>query len=247
MLDAYLNFLLGRGSGSGWDLESEIQAAIAAVHREDPLIFDVGANVGEWSASFLRAQPRARILAFEPSPVCCDGIRALNLAQVTLIPSGVGESRGRAILHARSGSDSSASLYQRQDSYLKQGKTTTTEVEVVSIDEIIRDRGYDFVDYIKMDIEGHELSALRGAEESLGAGRIGAISFEFGSGNVNSRTFFRDFWQVLTTKGYSISRVAPGRNIAIREYYEDDEYFRGVSNYIARLDNHPYWNGKDES
>src|SRR6266404_9447386 len=68
--DAYLNFLLGRGSGGGWDIQHEIQAALSCVHSERPIVFDVGANVGEWSKWFLAAAPRARLYVVEPSPGC---------------------------------------------------------------------------------------------------------------------------------------------------------------------------------
>jgi hypothetical protein len=91
-----------------------------------------------------------------------------------------------------------------------------------------------------MDIEGHELFALRGAKNALKAGCIRALSFEFGSGNINSRTFFRDFWDLLTMYEYKIVRVLPGGKLySVRAYNEDLEYFRGVSNYIAyRQDAH---------
>ena len=65
---------------------------------------------------------------------------------------------------------------------------------------------------------------------------IKALTFEFGSGNVNSRTFFRDFWDLLNPLGYKIYRILPSsRMMPIKEYYEDCEYFRGVSNYLAVL------------
>jgi hypothetical protein len=91
-----------------------------------------------------------------------------------------------------------------------------------------------------MDIEGHELFALKGALAALGAKRIGALSFEFGAGNVNSRTFFRDFWQLLTPLGYELRRICPGgATTTLFEYYEDLEFFRGVTNYLAVLKDLP--------
>ncbi len=93
---------------------------------------------------------------------------------------------------------------------------------------------------MKMDIEGHELLALRGAEQALKSRRIGALAFEFGSSDINSRTFFRDFWDLLGAHGFSIARITPsGKAIALLDYYEDCEYFRGATNYIAELKDHP--------
>jgi hypothetical protein len=99
----------------------------------------------------------------------------------------------------------------------------------------------EFVDFLKMDIEGHELFALRGAETALKEHRIGALLFEFGGGNINSLTFFRQFWELLTSAGFRIWRITPGgKPVFIDEYYEDLEYFRGVSNYVAELKDHPF-------
>jgi hypothetical protein len=69
---------------------------------------------------------------------------------------------------------------------------------------------------------------------SLRAGTIRALSFEFGLNNIESRTFFRDFWDLLVPFGFSIFRIAPGGNlIQIHEYREELEYFKIVSNYVA--------------
>ena len=87
-----------------------------------------------------------------------------------------------------------------------------------------------------MDVEGHELFVLRGARQSLASRKIGALSFEFGCGNINSRTFFRDFWELLTGAGFSIWRITPsGKYLPVGDYYEDLEYFRGLANYVAEL------------
>jgi hypothetical protein len=85
------------------------------------------------------------------------------------------------------------------------------------------------------------LEALKGASGALRHAQIGALSFEFSPGNLNSRTFFRDFWDTLSENGFRIFRITPGGGLLqIREYYEDCEYFRGSSNYVARLKHHPF-------
>jgi FkbM family methyltransferase len=239
-LDAYLNFLMGKGSGTGWDLAHEIKTALACVHRKCPVVFDVGANVGEWSEAFLANVPAARLYLFEPSPGAQNAIRARNLGEVMLVPCAVGDRPGKARLLFSSPLDRTASLHQRRESYFRHNKYQSLEVDVVTLDQIIQERQIDFVDFVKMDIEGHELRALEGASAALQARRIGAFSFEFGAGNINSRTFFRDLWDFLVEHGFRLSRITPsGRLLPIDNYYEDCEYFRGVSNYIAELKHCP--------
>jgi FkbM family methyltransferase len=236
LLDAYLNFLMGKGSGAGWDLAHEIKVAASCITRPDPVVFDVGANVGDWSAGFQAMVPNARLFLFEPLPAACDVIRQRNLRNAVLIPCAVGDAARRARFYFALPTARTASLYPRRESYFQHREYECTEVEVVTLDQMIAEHRIAFVDFMKMDIEGHELRALEGAQIALNERRIGALSFEFGSGNINSRTFFHDIWEFLTNRGFKLSRITPsGRLLPIEEYYEDCEYFRGVSNYIAQL------------
>lgn len=236
MVDAYLNFLLGKGSGTGWNMEEEVHAAVKRVYHAKPVIFDVGANIGNWSQSFLKAVPEAKIYLFDPSPGCQAAIREKKLPGITLFPFALGETAETKTYFSSSPTDGSASLHSRRDTPFQKLTYQSSIVEVRTLDELIESEKIDCVDFMKMDIEGHELFALRGAKRSLAAGKIRALSFEFGCGNINSRTFFRDFWELLTEANFSIYRITPsGQDILVGDYYEDDEYFRGATNFVAEL------------
>ena len=237
LAEAYWCVLLGKGAGTGWAMDAEIRAAVRLIDRPDPIVLDVGANTGEWSARLLKAVPGARLLLCEPQPACQAAIRQRELPHAELIPQAISDCEDEARELFTSGATSGiASLHQRDDTCFDGLQFATIEVLTTTIDRIVETRSLDRIDFLKMDIEGHELHALHGARQSLAEGRIRALSFEFGTSNVNSRSFFRDFWNLLTPLGYKIYRVLPSaRLMPIREYYEDCEYFRGVTNYVARL------------
>ena len=236
MADAYLNFLLGKGSGTGWDMREEVRAAVKRIRRPRPVVFDVGANVGDWSQGLLRAIPDAKVYMFDPSPGCQSAIRQKALPGTTLFPCALGEMAEQKTYYSSSATDGSASLHSRRDTPFQDLTYHPATVAVRTLDEVIESEKIDFVDFMKMDIEGHELFALRGGRRSLAAGKIGALSFEFGCGNVNSRTFFRDFWELLTAANFAIYRITPGgKDILVGDYYEDAEYFRGATNFVAEL------------
>jgi FkbM family methyltransferase len=238
--DAYVNFLMGKGSGAGWDIESEIAAAGRCILREDPVVFDVGANVGEWSQLFLKRVPTAHICMFEPLEQCRKEISKKGL-NTRVFPYALSDSTGEVVFHFSSETDTMASIDQRRDSFYSSDDCSTVAIPTMTIDEFIEKENIEFVDLIKMDIEGHEFSALCGAKNSLKNGKIGGLTFEFGAGNINSRTFFHDFYDLLNEYGFDIFRIIPGGKLfQINEYYEDLEYFRGVSNYLALLKSHPY-------
>jgi hypothetical protein len=58
------------------------------------------------------------------------------------------------------------------------GDTTGERVPAVCLDRFCRDHAVERVDLLKLDIQGHEYSALRGAQDLVHAGRIGTIFME---------------------------------------------------------------------
>jgi FkbM family methyltransferase len=237
LFEAYWCILLGKGAGTGWALDAEINAAKSVINKPCPVIFDVGANNGEWSFLLNKIFPNSQIFLFEPQPACQKMIMEKKIPNSELIPNAVSSERGIVQLYRTDETSGIASLHQRYDSYFESKIFTSIDVETITLDSVIEKYDISCVDFMKMDIEGHELDALKGATKSLEKQIIKAFSFEFGSGNINSRTFFRDFWNLLYPLKYQIYRILPSsRLMPIKEYYEDCEYFRGVTNYIAVLD-----------
>jgi FkbM family methyltransferase len=239
-LERYLAGIQGKGSGAGWDLQGEACVAASHINRSDAVVFDAGANRGDWSVLLLAAlgSTRCRIFLFEPSRRSQEVLSSLDLPHATLITAAVGDKPGVATLYDP-GEDASkiASLYPRRDTFLKPLAFVEEMVKVVTIDEVMAEYSIDVLDFLKLDVEGHELAALRGASESLESRRIKALTFEFGSSNLNSRTYFYDFWDFLRPYGYRIERICPGGVlIPIEKYREELEYFKGASNYLASLE-----------
>jgi FkbM family methyltransferase len=125
------------------------------------VVFDVGAHVGFYTllASILTGE-RGTVVAFEPLPANLEHLRAhlrLNdIANVRIIEAAVSETDGAA--------------------WFKSGPTSTTggiaetgdwKVKLVALDSLVAGRKVPPPDVIKMDIEGAEAAALRGAREIL--------------------------------------------------------------------------------
>jgi len=222
--------LQGKGAGSGWDIDAEVTAALKFI-RPGATVFDIGANKGEWSRAIRQRVGNLRLFLFEPQTACAP---YLTIDGAILTQAAVGEKEGRAVLHSPGDAAGNASLHIRGDTFFSGQSFAPTDVAVVSIDSFIETNSIQAIDFMKMDIEGHELFALRGADRALAKSIIRALSFEFGSGNINSRTFFRDFWELLTKHSYELYRILPrGMTLRIHRYDEELEYFRGVSNYMA--------------
>ena len=229
----------GKGSGAGWDISSEISVAASLVQTKTPVLLDVGANRGKWSMEMLKLFPKCRkLLLVEPQKECWQALAKIEVANKVTIPTAVSDQPGQMSFYTadRQAGWAAASLFERQETYFSTVPQCKSVISIRTLDDIIEEHAIEVVDFMKMDIEGAELLALKGAAASFQARKIKAISFEFGSGNINSRTFFRDFWDFLNHHNFSIHRVLPGgKTLLIEEYYEDLEYFRGVANYVAAV------------
>lgn len=144
--------------------------------RRGSLIFDVGANVGHKTDVFLRLG--ARVVAIEPDQAC-QGILRQKFLSYRLTPKPV-----VIIGKAASGSCASQTMWvdgpgsalnTLSDKWVKTLKGDRErfqythcelqfgqqrEIETVTLDDLILDYGLPF--YVKIDVEGHELSVLQG-------------------------------------------------------------------------------------
>ncbi|MGH8868265.1 MAG: FkbM family methyltransferase [Actinomycetes bacterium] len=80
--------------------EAEFHALPALVGRPDPLVVDVGGNIGQSVLSVLTVLPRARVVTFEPNPVSCASLQRLaaRFPRVTVEQVGLSDRTGEALL-----------------------------------------------------------------------------------------------------------------------------------------------------
>jgi hypothetical protein len=104
------------------------------------------------------------------------------------------------------------------------------EFEITTIDKFCLKNGIDYIHFMKIDTEGHELEVLKGAASLISREAIGIIQFEFNEMNVLSRVFLRDFYRLL--EGYNIYRLDTNRLVPLYGYSPENEIFR-FQNFVA--------------
>jgi FkbM family methyltransferase len=231
-------YFQGKGSGSSHSVVDEVRAAVSVSEGKDLVIIDAGANKGDWTAAFLEACPKRvkKIFLFEPVPKNVKILeKKFSSAETAVIPFALGDVSQSRVLYSDTAGSGMGSLYDRKLEHFGVRFEAQETINVMTLDEFFKKEHISHIDFLKMDIEGHEMAALRGAEALLRAGNVAALSFEFGGCNIDSRTFFQDFWYFLTPLGYEISRILPGGGLLkIGRYDEMLECFR-TTNYIAVL------------
>ena len=126
-----------------------------------------------------------------------------------------------------------ASLYQRQLDYFGIDFSKKETVRLDTVDNYCRENKIDKIDLLKLDVEGHELKILQGASEMLAADRISNLQIEFGGCNLDSRTYFRDFWNLLHEK-FHVMYILRDSLLEIERYQESLEIFT-TTNFFFHL------------
>ena len=135
------------------------------------VIYDVGANVGTWTRLAKSVFPLAEMHVFEPLDVHLPQLQdvARSLPNVTLHRVALGPDDGEAVMKVLGYSDASSMLpitdLARRRWQLTEKAAQT--VQVRSLDGLRDARGLPVPALLKLDIQGFELEALRGAERTL--------------------------------------------------------------------------------
>lgn len=146
---------------------------------------------------------------------------------------GLGEDNKSLTLYSDKTGSGLASLFQRDLDHFDLHLDSKEDVSIRTIDSFCKENSIQKIDFLKLDIEGNEINALIGAKDMLASSSISFIQFEFGGSNIDSRTYFHDFYTILNDK-YHIYRILKDGVRKIDRYTEFNELF-GVTNYIAVL------------
>lgn len=143
--------------------------------KKEPVICEVGSNIGDTLLQILAEKPCARVVAFEPSarfrPFLERNLDLAGFDQVEVSPLLVGREPGSMRLYEYNTTASAVTTHV--DGYERHGKPLT---EMTTLDEVFRDRGP--VDFIKVDTDGFDFEVLRGAKAILKRDRP-VLHFEF--------------------------------------------------------------------
>ncbi len=198
-------------------------------------IFDDGANVGSYSIELSKifSDLDYNILAFEPSKTTFKTLKSNteHIRNIGLYNFGFSASKKRTTLFSDQDNSGLASLYERDLNDIGIDMTAISEdVQLEVIDEFTTGNNIEKINFLKIDVEGHELDVLRGALNMISKGGIDIIQIEFGEPNIDSRHFLKDFYTVLSA--YNFYRILKDGLTPLGNYSTTNEIFLTV-NFIA--------------
>lgn len=202
-------------------------------NRNIKIIFDVGANKGDYTVELLKHFKQANYYLFEPSLLNYQklNLKFSNLKNIRIINQALADKDDDDFLYSdQSGSDL-GSLIKRRLDHLNINFNVKEKINLTRLDSFLKGLNKDIIiDYFKMDVEGTEIKILKGMGQFIN--RIKLIQFEFGGCNIDSRTFFQDFWYYFKDHNFDLFRITINGPKKINSYNESDEYFK-TTNYIA--------------
>jgi len=209
-----------------------IKGNIIEGKKDKVIVFDVGANVGDFSLLLSSIfNGFANIHAFEPSPKIYGELHNRSINGVNLHNIGFSDVIEEGVLYNNKDLPGLSSLYKRRLDHFGIYMEDCENINIDTIDHFCASQGIDSIFFLKLDVEGNELKVLKGASNIMDNGGIKYIQFEFGGCNIDSRTYFQDFWYALKDN-YRIYRIVNNGLFEIKEYKEMYELFI-MTNFLA--------------
>jgi FkbM family methyltransferase len=202
-----------------------------------PILFDVGANTGEYSLELAFLFPKSKIFAFEPleSAFLKAQSQLSGFNNVEVLPLALGSEKGlkEIFVYRNDPISQHASLFKNVlEDIHKNNQIISQSIELDTLGSFCSSRGIEKIHFLKIDTEGFEMEVLKGASSLITNNLIEIIQFEFNEMNVVSRVFFKDFFDLFKKSNYRLYRLNSRELIPIKEYDAIHEIYK-FQNLIA--------------
>jgi FkbM family methyltransferase len=210
-----------------------IEALPKILTRATPVIFDVGANKGDWSLLVKKSLPASQIHCFELSPLThksltrnLQGVEGVFLNQI-----GLSDQSGESVFRDYGENNGGNTLIQ-DPCYTHSGEVRQTPSTLTTGENYMLDKSVSYIDFLKIDVEGWEYFVLKGFGHFLTPQTVSIIQFEYGYTHGDVHTLMKDFYGLLTAQGYVLGRLTPA-GVHFQAFKYDLNDFKSGPNFIA--------------
>ncbi|MDE2173237.1 MAG: FkbM family methyltransferase [Patescibacteria group bacterium] len=179
------------------------------------IIFDVGGHMGQTIEKYGKLYPNTLIYTFEPFVSSFVELAKRCAAQGNCRPFQLAfsDSKGFSDYFANASGGGTNSLFPPEDMEKRfdhdddshYAGTTKTTVRTDTIDSFCEEHGIDHIDILKMDIQGGELKALRGAVRMFREQKVSLVFLEVSFIHIyKDQALFHDVEEFLVAHGYTL-------------------------------------------
>ena len=223
----------GIGAGARVAKSGEIRAARFLLQTEETdevVVLDIGANRGEYSGLLLNNLPSVVIHAFEPAEKTFKLLKLQLASKPNVITHNfaLGNMEGRALLYKENPVARISSLTHLDVA----SNDFTEEIAVRRLDSVFPTLNVEQIHLAKIDVEGHEMDVLMGAEEVIRSGKIKNIQFELGEFSIDTRTTLKSFFTFFGDYQYELFLIRPRSLYPLKQYKPLYEQY-STTNFVA--------------
>jgi len=197
------------------------------------VIFDIGANVGQWTKVVLNTNKKLNIHCFEPSKYTFKKLINNNFPPNVICNNfGLSSDKKEELLHISKRGSGLNSLYNRKGLNDRDGIFPQQQDEKIQLDTLenyCNENDIKLIDYMKIDVEGHEFEVLKGGKKLFNNNHVNVIQFEYGGTYIYAHLFLRDIFDLFKEWNYDFYKIFP-------------DHIKLVKNYYPRYDNFQYQN-----
>lgn len=197
------------------------------------VIFDVGANIGEWSAALL-GQLKAHaineqldLFSFEPVPATARTLRnnlPCNLPYLHIEELALSSTVGTAEIYVAAANAGTNSLHADSAT----AHQTAVSIALTTAVDFCEARGIQHVHLFKCDTEGHDMEVIRGALPLLKEEKISVLQFEYNHRWVFSRNFLNDVFVAIESMPYKVVKLQADHVLVFEKWHPElDKFFEG--------------------
>jgi FkbM family methyltransferase len=206
-------------------------------HFDPTVLFDVGANLGDWTAAARTLCPGAAVHAFEISPPTFTRLAARFSSDplVHLNPAGLSDSEGTIEIRHYEGLEALTTAVDYPHPFPFQ----TLRARVTTGAAYAASCGVQHIDLLKIDVEGMEEQVLAGFDPLFQRQAIDLVQFEYGRVSILTGFLLRHFYCFFEQRGFLVGKIYP-EYVDFRAYSMEDEDFLGPNYLACRRDKPEY-------
>lgn len=182
--------------------------SLADIHGNDQFVFyDIGANIGIYSLYLSAINPTCKIFAIEPEStnfsslntnIGLNGFTKIRPCMLALSDKTSFQDLHVSIIESGAGASSVGQDYQ----YVKNRQIHKQGVMTYKLDDLVNEDYFEFPNFIKIDVDGHENQILEGAQCVIADRRLKGMLIEY---EYQSQKNKDEFIKYVEEYGFSFS------------------------------------------
>ncbi len=219
------------------ELKTEEVNVIKEYIKNGDVVFDVGANIGNWIKVVLENYDRIHGYCFEPIKEICDYLEwVVKDNEVTCVDIGLGAIDGEKDFWYYT-KVSELSTFFRRNTKVEEGIINDVpelkKIHVMSLDNYCAVSNVPTINFLKVDVEGAELEVFKGAEKMISEGRINYILFEYGGCNIDAKVTLKAIMAWFEKRPYTFYKVKKDGLEEIDKFRDELEDY-GWCNFLLK-------------